>query len=256
MLTFGSFVGRLCLQHHEKSHSTELDFLPMICKSRSTFISSHLNIKGSKMPHTFGTSFKEFGAAENFVIGKINNIYSVEMQISLCRASMNNWVRTITLNNSFLNILQCVFLWPEGKLSFVTAAVCGGNYAQRLRPFLIAGGSFFAPAGFFGEMEEKRRQKTTILLPVFLSIVLLISPRCAFPTLVSCGSSRCLFAAHEQNIDANGINYLVVCCIFFSICTFTHRRSLLEGSRGGGRRGGRMDVSAGRAAQTLKEVGN
>lgn len=42
------------------------------------------------MPHTFGTSFEEFGAAENFVIGKINNIYSVEMQISLRWGPMNN----------------------------------------------------------------------------------------------------------------------------------------------------------------------
>lgn len=42
------------------------------------------------MPHTFGISFEEFGAAENFVIGKINNIYSAEMQISLRRGPMNN----------------------------------------------------------------------------------------------------------------------------------------------------------------------
>lgn len=39
---------------------------------------------------TLGTSFEEFGTAENFVIGKINNIYSVEMQISLRRGPMNN----------------------------------------------------------------------------------------------------------------------------------------------------------------------
>lgn len=126
----------------------------MICKSGNTFISSHLNIKGCKTPHTFGTSFEEFGAAENFVIGKINNIYSVEMQISLRWGPMNNWVRTITLNNSFLNILQCVFLWPEGKLSFVTAAMCGSNYAECLRPLLIAGRSSFAPAVFFREEER------------------------------------------------------------------------------------------------------
>lgn len=130
----------------------------MICKSCSTFISSHLNIKGYKTLHTFGTSFEEFGAAENFVIGKINNIYSVEMQISLHQGPMNNWVRTITLNNSFLNILQCVFLWPEGKLSFVTAAMCAGNYAERLRPLLIAGRSSFVPAGFF--RGERCRKKT------------------------------------------------------------------------------------------------
>lgn len=127
----------------------------MICKSCSTFILSHLSIKGYKTPHTFGTSFEEFGAAENFVIGKINNIYSVEMQICLRWGPMNNWGRTITLNNSFLNILQCVFLWPEGKLSFVTAAMCGGNYAERLRPLLIAGRSSFAPAGFFREEGKK-----------------------------------------------------------------------------------------------------
>lgn len=143
------------------SHTTR-NLLPwfvfqMICKSCSTFISSHLNIKAYKMPHTFGTSFEEFGAAENFVIGKINNIYSVEMQISLRWGPMNNWVWTITLNNSFLNILQCVFLWPEGKLSFVTAAMCGGNYAERLRPLLIAERSSFTPAGFF--REERWRGK-------------------------------------------------------------------------------------------------
>ncbi len=171
----------------------------MICKSCSTFISSHLNIKGYKMPHAFGTSFEEFGAAENFVIGKINNIYSVEMQISLRRGPMNNWVRTITLNNSFLNILQCVFLWPEGKLSFVTAAMCGGNYAERLRPLLIAGRSSFAPAGWERWRKKKmvrQRQRMervnnpslplSFYLPTHIPLLCFPSPRFPVPALPVC----------------------------------------------------------------------
>lgn len=128
------------------------------------------------MLHTFRRSFEEFGAAENFVIGKINNIYSVEMQISLRWGPMNNWVWTITLNNSFPNILQCVFLWPEGKLSFVTAALCSGNYDERLRPLLIAERSSFMPAGFFKKerwrkKEDKNREyreSKQLFFPLFL----------------------------------------------------------------------------------------
>lgn len=144
----GSYVS-----HAENSFRRTWFVFQMTCKSCSTFISSHLNIKGYKMPCTFGTSFEEFGAAENFVIGKINNIYSVEMQISLRRGPMNNWVRTITLNNSFLNILQCIFfLWPEGKLSFVTAAMCGSNYAECLclsPPPLNCWEKFLCPSSLF-----------------------------------------------------------------------------------------------------------
>lgn len=201
----------------------------MICKSCSTFISSHLNIKGYKMPHTFGTSFEEFGAAENFVIGKINNIYSVEMQISLRLGPMNNWVRTITLNNSFLNILQCVFLWPEGKLSFVTAAMCGGNYAERLRPLLIAGRSSSMPAGFFREEERWRKKdgKTetengeskqsfspSFFLPSYSYPLTMLSI-----TEMSCTSSPCLCLPLLSRILM--LIELITCGMlyFFSICT-------------------------------------
>lgn len=40
--------------------------------------------------HISERRLREFGAAENFVIGKINNIYSGEMQISLRWGPMNN----------------------------------------------------------------------------------------------------------------------------------------------------------------------
>lgn len=144
----GSYVS-----HAENSHSEELDlFSRWLVKAVAHSFQATLNIKGYKMPCTFGTSFEEFGAAENFVIGKINNIYSVEMQISLRRGPMNNWVRTITLNNSFLNILQCIFfLWPEGKLSFVTAAMCGSNYAECLclPPPLNCWEKFLCPSSLF-----------------------------------------------------------------------------------------------------------
>lgn len=172
----------------------------MICKSCHTFISSHLNIKGYKMLHTFGRSFEEFGAAENFVIGKINNIYSVEMQISLRWSPMNNWVWTITLNNSFPNILQCVFLWPEGKLSFVTAAMCSGNYDERLRPLLIAERSSFTPAGFFRmerwrkkeDKDREYRESKQLFFPSFYIFPLII-PYYAFLYQLSLP----VFAAHE-----------------------------------------------------------
>lgn len=126
-------------------------FFQMTCNSCATFISSHLNIKGYKMPHTFGTSTEEFGAAENLVIGKINNIYSAEMQISLRWGSMNNWVRTIILNNSFLNILQCVFLcfffydhrvnwvlWQQQCVAVITPSVCGPFLIEAKKKFLCA----------------------------------------------------------------------------------------------------------------------
>lgn len=166
----------------------------MICKSCSTFISSHLNIKGYKTQHTFGTSFEEFGAAENFVIGKINNIYSVEMQISLRRGPMNNWVRTITLNNSFLNILQCVFY--DQRASWVLwQQQCAANYAERLRPLLIAGRSSFAPAGFFrkdGKTENRERvNNPSFYLPTHIPLLSI--------TEISCTSRLSLpvCAAHE-----------------------------------------------------------
>lgn len=99
-----------------------------------TFTLSQLNIKigwGTKKKkcraHISERRLREFGAAENFVIGKINNIYSGEMQISLRWGAMNNWVRTITLNNSFLNILQCVVLWPEEKGSTREGLEGGGG---------------------------------------------------------------------------------------------------------------------------------
>jgi hypothetical protein len=62
----------------------------MIWKSCTPFIHSHLNIKGHNSPHISEPSSEEFGVAENLVIGKINNIYSAEMQISFHRGSMNN----------------------------------------------------------------------------------------------------------------------------------------------------------------------
>ena len=183
------------------------------------------------MPRTFGTSFEEFGAAENFVIGKINNIYSAEMQISLRWGPMNNWVRTITLNNSFLNILQCVFLWPEGKPSFVTAAMCGGNYAERLRPLLIAGRSSFAPAGFFREEERRkgRRQwdgeqgesKQSLSPSIHLSSH-------SYPlTVLSISNTSCSCSPRLALLLMSGILMLIeliTCGVFFfffflSICT-------------------------------------
>lgn len=146
-------------------------FFQMTCNSCATFISGHLNIKGCKMPHTFGTSIEEFGAAENLVIGKINNIYSGEMQICLRWGSMNNWVRTIILNYSSLNIRQCVFydrganrvLWQQQRAAAAVITPALLNCEKK---------SSFVPAVFFKNTIRWRRRvnNAPLTLPTHIPI--------------------------------------------------------------------------------------
>lgn len=62
----------------------------MCIKAAAYYFQATSTLRAVKCHTYHESSFVEFGAAANFVIGKINNIYSAEMQISLRWGPMNN----------------------------------------------------------------------------------------------------------------------------------------------------------------------
>lgn len=105
------------------------------------------------------------------------------------------------------------FYDQKASLSLVTAAVCGGNYAERLQLLLIAESSFTPTGSFRDKMEGREdkdkewRKRVNNYFPFFFLSIHLPTHSFAAPSFTlfpAC--SVLMFAAPEQNIDDNGIN--------------------------------------------------